>query len=173
MRACLTNKSPDRSWRPRSKPKLTVPKQLTADDARQSLNAHVAAKGAEIFDKYGPRIGWKELQRILKDDSCVRYPCEIVFDTAGLQPGEFAHPAPKGNRPEDGFTMFVHPVFMTQLSQVPVLVLYQLVLVNYGEFASSNDAEAFGAAALGLAQEDYYAVLCNLADQLPGCGSAS
>jgi hypothetical protein len=39
--------------------------------------------------------------------------------------------------------------FLTQLPQVPALVLYQLVLVNYGEFVSADDAETFGASALG------------------------
>ena len=146
-----------------------MPTQLTAEDARQSLNEHVAAKGAEIFAKYGPHIGWKELQRILKDDDCVRYPCEVVFDSAGLQSGEFAHPVPKGDRPGDGFTMFVHPFFMTQLLQVPCLVFYQLVLVNYGQFASPDDAETFGAAALGLSRNGYYRELCDLADQICGC----
>ena len=144
--------------------------QLTADDARQSLNAHVAAKGAEIFEKYGPHIGWKELQHILKDENCIRYSCEIVFDSAGLQPGELAHPTPKGDQPGDGFTMFVHPLFMTQLPAVPAIVLYQLVLVNYGEFASSEDAEAFGAAALGLPVEEYYQALCQMADALIRAG---
>ena len=81
----------------------------------------------------------------------MRYPCEIVFDAAPLQAGEFAHPVAKGDRPEDGFTLYVHPFFMTQLEQVPLLVLYQLVLVNYGAFAAPEDAETFGAAALGLA----------------------
>ena len=38
-----------------------MPTQLTAADARESLNAHVAAKGEEIRAKYGPYIGWKEL----------------------------------------------------------------------------------------------------------------
>ena len=56
--------------------------------------------------------------------------------------------------------------FMTQLENVPQLVLYQLVLVNYGEFASPEDAETFGAAALGLDREEYYERLCELADQL-------
>jgi hypothetical protein len=147
-----------------------MPTQLTAEDARQSLNAHVAAKGAEIFDKYGPHIGWKELQQILKNDNCVRYPCEIVFDSAGLQPGELANPVPKGAQPGDGFTMFVHPLFMTQLAQVPAVVLYQLVLVNYGVFASAADAETYGAAALGLSKDEYYAHLCSLADELASCG---
>ncbi|HTY88543.1 MAG TPA: hypothetical protein VMB80_13835 [Candidatus Acidoferrum sp.] len=140
--------------------------QLTAEDARQSLNAHVAARGAELRAKYGPRIGWLELQQLLTDRSQVRYPCEVVFHAGPLQPGEFAHPVARGERPEDGFVMHVHPVFLTQLSQVPALVLYQLVLVNYGEFASADDAETFGAAALGISRDEYYQTLCALAGQV-------
>jgi hypothetical protein len=140
--------------------------QLTAEDARQSLNGHVAAKGREIHEIYGPRIGWKELLRILEDRACVRYPCEIVFDAGPLEPGEFAHPVARGERPENGFTMHVHPFFMTQLEHVSGLVLYQLVLVNYGEFASADDAETFGAAALGISRNEYYQILCGLADQV-------
>jgi hypothetical protein len=146
--------------------------KLTVDDARQSLNAHVAAKGAELREKYGPNIGWQELLRLLEDRTFVRYPCEIVFDAAPLEAGEFAHPVPKGDRPEDGFTMVVHPFFMAQLPHVPCLVLYQLVLVNYGEFASPDDAEVFGASALGLTRDEYYGVLCAMADQICGCESA-
>lgn len=140
--------------------------QLTVDDARQSLNAHVASKGLEIREKYGPRIGWAELRRILQDRTCVRYPCEIVFDAAPLEPGEFAHPIAKGERPDEGFTIFVHPLFMVTLDRVPFAVLYQLVLVNYGDFASAEDAEVFGANALGLSKDDYYHELCLLADEL-------
>lgn len=143
-----------------------MPVKLTAEDARQSLNEHVAAKGAEIRAKYGPNIGWRELQKILADRIHVRYPCEINFDAGPLQPGEFAHPIAKGERPEDGFVMHVHPVFMTQLAQVPWLVLYQLVLVNYGEFATADDAETFGAAALGISRDEYYQTLCELAEQV-------
>ena len=138
----------------------------SAHDARQSLNASAAAVGAEIYDKYGPRIGWTQLLQMLGDRTCVRYPCEIVFDTAPLQADEFAHPVAKGDRPEDGFSIHVHPFFMTRLEQVPLLVLYQLVLVNYGAFASPDDAESFGAAALGLAKDEYYRTLCGLADEL-------
>jgi hypothetical protein len=138
----------------------------SAPNARQSLNAAVAAIGAAIHEKYGPRIGWAQLQQILQDRTCTRYPCEIVFDAGPLEGGEFAHPVARGGRPEDGFTMHVHPFFMTQLEQVPALVLYQLVVVNYGTFAAAEDAETFGAAALGLATDDYYHLLCHLADEL-------
>jgi len=143
----------------------------SAHEARQSLKACAAAIGAEIYDKYGPRIGWTQLLQILGDRSCVRYPCEIVFDAAPLQAGEFAHPVAKGDHPEEGFSLYVHPFFMTQLEQVPLLALYQLVLVNYGAFAGPEDAETFGAAALGLAREEYYRTLCRLADELEGGAS--
>jgi len=146
-----------------------MPTQLTTEDFKQSLNGHVAAKGGEILAKYGPEIGWKELQRILEDRACVRYPCEIAFDPSHLGPGEFAHPIAKGECPEDGFRMHVHPIFMTRMEKVPYLVLYQLVLVNYGEFASPDDAETFGAAALGLSKDEYYHAICELADELDGC----
>ncbi len=140
--------------------------QLTAEHAKQSLTAHVEAKGLELREKYGPTIGWPELLRILQDRACVRYPCDIVFDASPLLPGEFAHPVPKSDHPEDGFTMHVHPLFETDLDRAVYLVLYQLVVVNYGEFASTKDAEIFGAAALGLTRDDYYHTLCALADQL-------
>jgi hypothetical protein len=145
--------------------------QLTAEDARQSLIAHVAAKGEEVRTKYGPHIGWQELLCILEDRAFVRYPCEITFDSAPLWPGEFAHPVARGEHPEDGFTLYVHPLFLTRPEQVPYMVLYQLVLVNYGEFASPDDAEAFGAAALGLSKDDYYHILCRLADRV-GAGKS-
>ena len=139
---------------------------LTADDARQSLGGHAAARGAEIHEKYGPVIGWNELRRILQDRACVRYPCEIAFDAAPLQPGECAHAQAKGDRPEDGFVIHIHPLFMTPLDRVARLALYQLVVVNYGEFASFEDAEVFGAAALGISREQYYQGLCAMADSL-------
>lgn len=147
-------------------------KQLTVDDFQQSLNVHVAAKGDEIREKYGPHIGWNELLKVLEDRSLVRYPCEIIFDAAPLQEDEFAHPVANGEQPEEGFKIYVHPFFATQLPRVPYLVLYQLVVVNYGEFASADDAEIFGASALGISKEEYYAALCEMADQLGECGSA-
>lgn len=140
--------------------------QLTAADAKISLTAHVEAKGVEVFLQYGPRLGWAELQRLLADRAHVRYPCEIVFDATDLLPGECAHPVPKGERPEEGFRMCVHPLFLLQIERVPSLVLYQLVAVNYGDFASADEAETFGAAALGLTRDEYYAALCALADEL-------
>jgi hypothetical protein len=143
-----------------------MPSPLTVEHARESLRAHLAAKGVEICQQYGPGMSWDQLLELLQDRQHVRYPCEIRFDSSDLLPGEFAHPMAKGERPEDGFVMCVHPAYEGQLNRVPLLVLYQLVLVNYGEFVSAEDAETFGAACLGLAQEDYYQALCGLGQQV-------
>ena len=143
-------------------------KQLTADDARQSLTAHVATKGEEIRQKFGPTIGWNELIQILADRSACRYPCEVAFDAEPLEPGEFAFALPKGARPEDGFKICVHPHFADQPERVVYLVLYHLVTVNYGPFAASEDAETFGASVLGLSKDDYYNRLCEMAEEIGG-----
>ena len=143
-----------------------MPKQLTAEDARQSLRDHVAAKGEEVHAKFGPHLGWRELNLLLDDRTLVRYPCTIAFDAAPLQPEEFAYPEQLGERPDAGFRICVHPCFEIDLDSVPALVLYQLVAVNYGDFATAEDAEAFGAAALGLGCDEYYHQLCQLADRV-------
>ena len=141
-------------------------KTLTENDARQSLNGHVEAKGREIQQQYGPEITSETLRQILSDSNFVRYPCEIRFDLAPLQEEEIAFAAPKGESPEEGYTIFVHPFFSTDPHAVVAIALYQLVVVNYGDFASSDDAETFGSAVLGLSKEAYYSRLCELADQI-------
>jgi len=141
-------------------------RQLTSNDFHESMADHVAAKAAEARDKYGPTIGPSELRRILDDRSVVRYPCEIIFDDSLLKEGEFAHPVPLGEHPQEGFQMAVNPHFASRPEAVVALVLYQIVLVNYGDFASPDNAETFGAGVLGLDRERYYQMVCSLADEL-------
>jgi hypothetical protein len=152
--------------------RLPMSSQRPLEEARQSLTAHAAAKGAEIRAKYGPKIDWEAILRILDDRECVRYPCTLVFDAKPLLPGEFAQPLALGERPEDGFALYLHPLFVHRTDELPYLVLYQLVLVNYGEFASSDDAEVFGASVLGLTREVYYQAVCRMADKVAAFSSS-
>lgn len=130
------------------------------------MEAHAAGKGAEMREKYGPELGWGALQKILNDRALVRYPCEIVFEADALAQGECAHAQGKGDDPSEGFTIFVHPKFAAQPPDAVAVALYQLVVVNYGPFASADDAEALGAAALGISRDEYYERLCKLADRV-------
>jgi hypothetical protein len=140
--------------------------QPTLDDARRSLADHAADRGTALRAKYGPVIGWSKLQAILRDRDFVRYPCEIAFEAGPLQPDEIAFPEPLGVKPEDGFRLCVHPYFSVDPDRVVLIALYQLAAVNYGAFAAPEDAEAFGAAALGVPREEYYEALCALADEI-------
>jgi hypothetical protein len=147
---------------------VPVARHLKAEEVPCNLAAELAAKANGIRQKYGPEIGWNELQRLLEDRQFAPFPCEIRFDAEPLLPGEFAHAMPKGPTREQGFIIFIHPVYATQLSRVPCLVLHQLVLINYGQSATAEDAEIFGSLALGMSKEDYYRVLCELSGQIGG-----
>ena len=129
------------------------------------MRDHCAAKGQEVRERFGMGLGWADLDGLLEDRKLVRYPCTITFDPSPLQPEEMAYAEPLGAQPEAGYRICIHPRFETDLGAVVALVLYQLVAVNYGEFATAEDAEAFGSAALGLSQDEYYQRLCQLADQ--------
>ncbi len=149
---------------------LTVPmaRQLKTEAVRRSLSADLAVKAAEIRKKYGPEIGWDALQRLLEDRDCAPFPCEIRFDSGPLLPGEFGHPMAKGPSREQGFVIYLHPLYASQLARVAYLVLHQLVLINYGNSATADDAETFGSLVLGLSKDDYYRALCELSGQIGG-----
>jgi hypothetical protein len=140
----------------------------SAPVASADLVARLATEGRRLHEKYGPEIGWSQLNAILADRSVVRFPCELVFDAAPLLPGEFAHAVRKGTQPDDGFLLHVHPSYASQPSRIPYLVLSQLPYVNHGNALSAEDAEVFGGHALGISKEAYYQELCGLAEDLCG-----
>jgi len=144
---------------------VPMARHLKTEEVHQ-LRTELAARAAEIRTKYGPELGWQELQRLLQDRRVTPFPCEIRFDAAPLLPGEFGHAVPIGNCNEQGFIIYLHPLFETQLARVPYLVLHQLVLIQYGDAATAEDAETFGSLALGLSKEDYFRALCDLAGQI-------
>jgi hypothetical protein len=141
-------------------------RELRQEDAGRHLSEQVAAQGEEIARQYGPHMSWDQLQQLLADRRFVRYPCELRFEADPLLPGEFAHSVAKGNRPEEGYVLYIHPHYATELPLVPYLALHQLVLINYGESATAEDAETFGALALGLSKDAYYLTLCELSHQI-------
>lgn len=135
-------------------------------EARSALAAHAAVCGGAARARCG-EIDFAKLVALLDDRRVVRYPTEIRFGAEALQPGEFAVALPKGADPRDGFVIHVHPRFEHRPDDLPSLVAYHLASVNYGEIATCEEAEAFGAALLGVEREAYYARLCALADELP------
>ena len=140
----------------------------TIEDGRRSLSEHVQTKALEARAIYGPEVDWPALQRMLSDERYVRFPVTVVFDADTLEPGELAFVEQVGASPAEGYRLTVHPSFEHQPALLPLIVAYQLVVVNYGEIATHEEAELFGATLLGLDVEGYYQRLCLAADGLSG-----
>jgi hypothetical protein len=147
-------------------------RRLTIEDGQKALLHHIVEKGIALREKYGHCIDFDTLQKILKDGEFVRYPTRVEFKSRCVEPGFFAFTEQvSADDPTQGFVIYVHEHFKNRINDVPVLVLYHLVAVNYDAVATSEEAELFGATALGMKKEDYYRLLCALADQIP-CPSA-
>lgn len=143
-----------------------TPLQLTLEDGRRALGVHVLEKGHRLREKYGKFIDHETVLKILNDPEFVRYPTRIVFDSSKLETGMFAAAEKTGVDSDEGYVIFVHEYFKGRDGDLAAVVLYHLVTVNYGDFATFNEAEEFGSAALGMDKEYYYQYLCRLADQM-------
>ena len=139
----------------------------TEEDARVGLRDHVAMKAREARSKYDSEIDADTVLRLLDDRSVVRYPVGIRFDAEPLEPGEFAWPMPLGEHPSQGFCLYMHPWFEGRREAWPLLILYHVPSINYGEIVSHTEAEVFASTLLGLDADAYYAALCELVDTLP------
>jgi len=135
-------------------------------DGRRALRDHVLERAYRARAKYGPEIDADTILRLLDDREVVRYPVGVRFDAGGLERGEFAHAAPLGDHPKQGFCLFVHPVFEQDRAALPLVIAYHIPPVNYGDIVEPEDCEAFGATLLGMPVEEYYEVLCRLADSI-------
>lgn len=142
------------------------PLQLTLEDGRRALGVHLLEKGHKLHQKYGKFIDEETLLKILEDREFVRFPTRIVFDSSRIEKGMFALAQRVSRDSSDGYIIFVHEYFKTRRGDLPAAVFYHLVTVNYGDFATCNEAEEFGSAALGLDKEYYYQYVCRLADQI-------
>lgn len=143
----------------------------TAAEAQQSLRDHAVAKAAEARLRRGGLIDRPEMMAMLDDRSVVRYPLGVRFDSEPLHAGEFACLEALGGHPSDGFCLFIHPMFEAVDDLIPLLIAYYIPSVNYGEVASHVEAELFGATLLGIEVEEYYKILCSVADTVGVTGT--
>lgn len=136
----------------------------TAQEAQHSLRDHIVTRATEARLRRGGLIERPDIMQMLEDRSVVRYPVGVRFDAQSLQPGEFACLEALGDHPRDGFCLYIHPMFETVDDLIPLLVAYYIPSVNYGEVATHVEAELFGATLLGIDVEEYYKILCSVAD---------
>jgi hypothetical protein len=140
--------------------------KLTAQDGKIALRDHVALKAADAHNRLSKLTGDDAIWRLLNDSAVVRYPVGVRFDAGPLEPGEFAFPSPLGEHPSQGFCLFIHPRFEHRPETWPLIAGYYLPSINYGDIATEDDAELFGAVLVGMNTEEYHAALCVIADEV-------
>jgi len=143
-------------------------RQLTEHDGRIALRDHVEQKALEARQRFGPVIDADAIARMLDDQSVVRYPVGVRFDVSELEAGEFAWPAPLGDRPERGYCLFVHPALKDQSRLLALAIAYYIPEINYGAIVTSEEAELFGATLHSMDRDAYYRALCDIADRVCG-----
>lgn len=144
--------------------------RLTEADGRKALRDHATEKAEFARRKYGGNVDYAAVLSMLDDREIVRYPTRLCFDAGPLEPGEFAYAQPVGSHPRDGFRLCMHPAFEGREELLPLLVAYHVVRINYGEIATHEEAECFGATLMGMAVDDYYAALCAAGDEVTSAG---
>lgn len=142
------------------------PLNITLEDGRRALAVHALQKGSDLRKKYGSFIDFETFLKILQDEEFVRFPTRIIFDSSKIEKGMFAVVEKEADEPTKSYIIYVHEYFKKRLGDLPAVVLYHVVTVNYGDFATYNEAEEFGSAALGMEKDYYYQYLCRLADQI-------
>jgi len=131
-----------------------------------AVAVHAAEKAKEIRARHGPDIYYSTVLRIIEDRKSTRYPVQIRFVSEGIEPGMFARTEQVSEDLDEGYVISLHSHFQDRADVLPALILYQLVLVNYGDLATAHDAEVFGSGVLGLAQDTFYEQIVSLTDAL-------
>jgi len=139
---------------------------MSEAEAREALCAHARRTGCLIHERFGPAIDLATVERMLEDPDVVRFPVSLLYDGTALEGEEIAYPLPVEGDPLNGYTMYLHPALEGDPEGAVRAILYALVVVNYGAVADGAVGEAFGAAALGIEEEQYYEQICSLVDAI-------
>ncbi|MCX8155218.1 MAG: hypothetical protein N3J91_01995 [Verrucomicrobiae bacterium] len=135
----------------------------------QGLREHLLAQARAAHARHAP-LTFEKLPQLLADPDCVRYPVRLMFEVGPMAPHQFAEPGPDPQEPAGpARVLYVRPTLWDKPDLLPLAVAYMIPVINYGELIKDDHALLYGAALLGLTEEDYYEQLCAMAD---ACGVA-
>ena len=131
---------------------------------QQSLREHLVAQAIVAHQKHGPLTADK-IDALLHDPDCLRHPVRLVFEFGEMAMHQFAQPdIDWRNTEQDGRVLYVRPLLLSRPDLLPLAVAYMIPLINYGDIISDEHCLLYGAALLGMMEEEFYQQLCVLAD---------
>jgi len=131
---------------------------------QNSLHEHILAQAIVAHQKHGPLTAAK-LDALLYDPDCLRHPVRIVFEFGEMAMHQFAQPdIDWRNTEQDGRVLYVRPLLRDHPKLVVLAVAYMIPLVNYGSIITDVHCLHYGAALLGVMEDEFYRDICQLAD---------
>ena len=141
---------------------------------QDSLRDHLLAQAVIAHQKYGP-LTFDKLDTLLHDPDCLRYPVRLVYEFGEMAMHQFAQPdLDHRNTEQDGRVLFVRPLLKDRPDLLLLAVAYMIPLINYGDIITDEHCLRYGAALLGMMEDEFYRDICKLADfagaehRLPG-----
>lgn len=131
----------------------------------EALRGHLLAQAQVAHARHAPICG-AGLDALLRDRECVRHPVRLEFGFGGMAPHQFAQPEPDRRDPcGTGVVLCLRPLLRDRPEWVALAVAYMIPVINYGE-GVVGDAHCllYGAALLGLTEDEFYQELCSLAE---------
>jgi len=131
---------------------------------QDSLREHLLAQAVVAHQKHGP-LTFEKLDALLHDPDCLRYPVRLVYELGEMAMHQFAQPdIDWRNTEQEGRVLYVRPVLRERPDLLPLVVAYMIPLINYGDIVADDHCLRYGAALLGMMEDEFYGEICRLAD---------
>ena len=143
-------------------------RRLSADElaklGEESLRDHIAAQALVAHHKHAP-LTFAGLDALLADPECLRHPTRLVFEFGEMAGHQFADPGPDLRHPEqDGRVLYLRPLLRDRPELALLAVAYMIPVINYGNIVTDEHCVRYGAALLGMMEEEFYDAVCRMAD---------
>ena len=141
---------------------------------QDSLRDHLLAQAVVAHQKHGP-LTFDKLDTLLHDPDCLRYPVRLVYEFGEMAMHQFAQPdLDHRNTEQGGRVLYLRPILRDRPDLILLAVAYMIPLINYGDIITDDHCLRYGAALLGMMEDEFYRDICKLADfvgaevRLPG-----
>lgn len=136
-----------------------------ADVGEDSLILRLREQGQEAREKHGA-LSPSNIETVLSDIDCVRYPTRLVLEFGEMAMHQFAHPdADIRDESGQGRVIYIRPILGKRPDLMALAVSYMIPVINYGDkMIGDEHCQVYGAALMGMTEEIYYKAICDLAD---------
>lgn len=142
----------------------SLPASALEQLGQHSLREHLLAQAIVAHQKHGPLTADK-LDALLRDPDCLRHPVRLVFEFGEMAMHQFAQPDLDWRNPaQDGRVLYLRPLLRERPDLLPLAIAYMIPAINYGDIISDEHCLLYGAALMGMMEDEFYAAICRLAD---------